>query len=170
MYLLWNYPGTVHCTLKGSFYWQSMIVIIAPPVISRVIFFNLNKVSHVSHVQGFPVIFHAVYGVAQCDSNNSFYNTEEVEKLMYYVKKLLQTKGNKPSDIGIMARYKKQVSTISIQHRMKLLLVKLKLEWSRQINCFASCVSHRCRKSLRLFKRLAKTWKLAAWTSWRWAK
>lgn len=72
---------------------------------------------NLSHVfQGFPVIFHAVYGVAECDSDRlSFYNTAEVEKLMYYVKELLLTKATsvqsviKPSDIGIMARYKKQV-------------------------------------------------------------
>lgn len=67
---------------------------------------------------GFPVIFHAVYGVAQCDSNNSFYNTAEVDKLEDYVIKLLQTKGNsvpviEPSDIGIMAHNKKQVQEIS---------------------------------------------------------
>ncbi|XP_075878632.1 putative helicase mov-10-B.1 [Nelusetta ayraudi] len=62
---------------------------------------------------GFPVIFHSVYGVARRDRNNSFYNTEEVDKLMYYVKELLQTKVIKPSDIGIMARYKKQVQEIS---------------------------------------------------------
>lgn len=72
-----------------------------------------------SHVfQGFPVIFHAVHGVTERDSNRlSFYNTAEVEKLMYYVKELLLAKGTnvqpvvKPSDIGIIARYKKQVGS-----------------------------------------------------------
>lgn len=76
----------------------------------------MNKVSHV--FQGFPVIFHAVYGITECDSNRSFYNTAEVEMLMHYVKKLLLRDTSvqpmiEPSDIGIMTRYKKQVGIIA---------------------------------------------------------
>uniref|UniRef100_A0A8D3CYH4 RNA helicase n=1 Tax=Scophthalmus maximus TaxID=52904 RepID=A0A8D3CYH4_SCOMX len=65
---------------------------------------------------GFPLIFHGVTGVDERESSSpSFFNRAEVEVLMDYVKKLLQTHGKKglatiaPRDIGIIAPYRKQV-------------------------------------------------------------
>ncbi|AWP07771.1 putative helicase mov-10-B.2 [Scophthalmus maximus] len=69
--------------------------------------------------QGFPLIFHGVTGVDERESSSpSFFNRAEVEVLMDYVKKLLQTHGKKglatiaPRDIGIIAPYRKQVQKI----------------------------------------------------------
>ncbi|XP_023280958.1 putative helicase mov-10-B.2 isoform X2 [Seriola lalandi dorsalis] len=67
----------------------------------------------------FPLIFHGVTGVDEREANSpSFFNVAEVEVLMDYVKKLLQTQGKKglamisPKDIGIIAPYRKQVQKI----------------------------------------------------------
>ncbi|CAG6021472.1 unnamed protein product [Menidia menidia] len=69
--------------------------------------------------QGFPVIFRGVAGVdAREASSPSFFNVAEVEVLMDYVRKLLQSDGKKglskitPKDIGIIAPYRKQVQKI----------------------------------------------------------
>uniref|UniRef100_A0A671WYN2 RNA helicase n=1 Tax=Sparus aurata TaxID=8175 RepID=A0A671WYN2_SPAAU len=70
-------------------------------------------------MQGFPVIFHGVNGVDEREgSSPSFFNVTEVEVLMDYVEKLLQKQAKKvqpavsPSDIGIIAPYRKQVQKI----------------------------------------------------------
>ncbi|CAJ1085150.1 putative helicase mov-10-B.1 isoform X1 [Xyrichtys novacula] len=66
----------------------------------------------------FPVIFHGVTGVdAREASSPSFFNVAEVEVLMSYVRKLLETQGKSqgtlaPRDIGIIAPYRKQVQKI----------------------------------------------------------
>uniref|UniRef100_A0A3B3ZVT4 RNA helicase n=1 Tax=Periophthalmus magnuspinnatus TaxID=409849 RepID=A0A3B3ZVT4_9GOBI len=67
----------------------------------------------------FPVIFHGVTGLDTRESSSpSFFNIAEVEVLMDYVMKLLQTQGKKglstlsPKDIGIIAPYRKQVQKI----------------------------------------------------------
>ncbi|XP_020785667.2 putative helicase mov-10-B.2 isoform X2 [Boleophthalmus pectinirostris] len=77
---------------------------------------------------GFPIIFHGVTGLDVRESSSpSFFNAAEVDVLMDYVKKLLQTQGKKgiskifPRDIGIIAPYRKQ------------------------------CFHHRCRKFVRRF-------------------
>lgn len=66
--------------------------------------------------QDFPLIFHGVTGVDEREeSSPSFFNVAEVEVLMDYVRKLLQSHGKKglatisPRDIGIIAPYRKQV-------------------------------------------------------------
>ncbi|KAM4562218.1 putative helicase mov-10-B.2 [Odontesthes bonariensis] len=68
---------------------------------------------------GFPVIFHGVAGVDTREASSpSFFNVAEVEVLMDYVRKLLQSAGKKglakiaPRDIGIIAPYRKQVQKI----------------------------------------------------------
>ncbi|XP_008411964.1 putative helicase mov-10-B.1 [Poecilia reticulata] len=68
---------------------------------------------------GFPVIFHGVAGIDTRESTSpSFFNVAEVEVLMDYVRKLLQSQGKKgvakiaPKDIGIIAPYRKQVQKI----------------------------------------------------------
>nr|WGG62726.1 MOV10 [Lateolabrax japonicus] len=69
--------------------------------------------------KGFPVIFHGVTGIDEREASSpSFFNVAEVEVLMDYVKKLLQTHGKRglatisPRDIGIIAPYRKQVQKI----------------------------------------------------------
>nr|XP_046252029.1 putative helicase mov-10-B.1 isoform X1 [Scatophagus argus] len=69
--------------------------------------------------KGFPVIFHGVAGVDEREASSpSFFNVAEVEVLMDYVRKLLQTHGKRglatisPEDIGIIAPYRKQVQKI----------------------------------------------------------
>ncbi|KAI3356934.1 hypothetical protein L3Q82_003576 [Scortum barcoo] len=68
---------------------------------------------------GFPVIFHGVTGVDEREASSpSFFNIAEVELLMDYVRKLLQSHGKRglatisPKDIGIIAPYRKQVQKI----------------------------------------------------------
>uniref|UniRef100_UPI0037E9C988 putative helicase mov-10-B.2 isoform X2 n=1 Tax=Semicossyphus pulcher TaxID=241346 RepID=UPI0037E9C988 len=66
----------------------------------------------------FPVIFHGVTGVDEREASSpSFFNVAEVEVLMSYVRKLLETQGKSqgtlaPRDIGIIAPYRKQVQKI----------------------------------------------------------
>ncbi|XP_032376607.1 putative helicase mov-10-B.1 [Etheostoma spectabile] len=69
--------------------------------------------------EDFPVIFKGVTGVDDREASSpSFFNIAEVEVLMDYVKKLLQTQGKRglatisPRDIGIIAPYRKQVQKI----------------------------------------------------------
>ncbi len=68
------------------------------------------------------MIFHGVNGVDEREASSpSFFNVAEVEVLMDYVKKLLQTHGKRdmakisPRDIGIIAPYRKQVQINSIE-------------------------------------------------------
>lgn len=66
--------------------------------------------------QGFPLVFHGVMGKDEREANSpSFFNVAEIQVLMEYLRKLLQTQGKKglatlsPKDIGIIAPYRKQV-------------------------------------------------------------
>ncbi|KAM7411859.1 hypothetical protein PAMA_021707 [Pampus argenteus] len=67
----------------------------------------------------FPVIFHGVTGIDEREASSpSFFNRAEVEVLMDYVKKLLNSQGKKAlgiitaQDIGIIAPYRKQVQKL----------------------------------------------------------
>ncbi|KAM3872352.1 putative helicase mov-10-B.1 [Diretmus argenteus] len=67
----------------------------------------------------FPVIFHPVMGLDERESSSpSFFNVAEVEVLMDYLKKLLESQGKRglprisTKDIGIIAPYRKQVQKI----------------------------------------------------------
>ncbi|XP_008942255.1 PREDICTED: putative helicase MOV-10, partial [Merops nubicus] len=69
--------------------------------------------------KGFPIIFHGVCGEDQREAKSpSFFNTAEIEVLVYYLKKLLQTQGKRgcprvsPKEIGIISPYRKQVEKI----------------------------------------------------------
>ncbi|KAM9147737.1 helicase MOV-10 [Pangshura tecta] len=69
--------------------------------------------------QGFPIIFHGVSGEDQREGNSpSFFNTLEIEALVTYLKKLLQSQGKRgrsrisPKEIGIISPYRKQVEKI----------------------------------------------------------
>ncbi|XP_031700309.1 putative helicase mov-10-B.2 [Anarrhichthys ocellatus] len=69
--------------------------------------------------KNFPVIFRGVTGIDEREkSSPSFFNVAEVEVLMDYVTKLMQTDGKRgrstisPRDIGIIAPYRKQVQKI----------------------------------------------------------
>lgn len=67
--------------------------------------------------QGFPLIFHGVMGKDEREANSpSFFNVTEIQVLVNYLAMLFETQGKKglpklpPSDIGIIAPYRKQVS------------------------------------------------------------
>ncbi|NXO67527.1 SDE3 helicase, partial [Phainopepla nitens] len=69
--------------------------------------------------KGFPIIFHGVCGEDQREAKSpSFFNTAEIEVLVYYLKKLLQSQGKgscptvSPKEIGIISPYRKQVEKI----------------------------------------------------------
>ncbi|NWT59640.1 SDE3 helicase, partial [Erythrocercus mccallii] len=69
--------------------------------------------------KGFPIIFHGVCGEDQREAKSpSFFNTAEIEVLVHYVKKLLQSRGKggcptvSPKEIGIISPYRKQVEKI----------------------------------------------------------
>ncbi|NXF90644.1 SDE3 helicase, partial [Eubucco bourcierii] len=69
--------------------------------------------------KGFPIIFHGVCGEDRREAKSpSFFNTSEIEVLVYYLKKLLQSRGKKgipsisPKEIGIISPYRKQVEKI----------------------------------------------------------
>ncbi|NXC35011.1 SDE3 helicase, partial [Campylorhamphus procurvoides] len=69
--------------------------------------------------KGFPIIFHGVCGEDQREEKSpSFFNTAEIEVVVDYLKKLLQSRGKKgcpmvsPKEIGIISPYRKQVEKI----------------------------------------------------------
>ncbi|XP_014803947.1 PREDICTED: putative helicase MOV-10 [Calidris pugnax] len=69
--------------------------------------------------KGFPIIFHGVCGEDQREAKSpSFFNTSEIEVLLYYLKKLLQSRGKggcpsvSPKEVGIITPYRKQVEKI----------------------------------------------------------
>ncbi|KAI3369856.1 hypothetical protein L3Q82_024666, partial [Scortum barcoo] len=69
--------------------------------------------------KGFPVIFHGVMGKDEREANSpSFFNVSEIEVLINYLTKLIETQGKKglpklsAKDIGIIAPYRKQVEKI----------------------------------------------------------
>ncbi|XP_008334715.1 putative helicase mov-10-B.1 [Cynoglossus semilaevis] len=83
-------------------------------------------------LKNFPLIFHGVTGLEEREATSpSFFNRTEVEVLMDYVKKLLQTHSKKgratiaPKDIGIIAPYRKQVQKI----RQALNKLEKDLKW-----------------------------------------
>ncbi|NXI60620.1 SDE3 helicase, partial [Chloroceryle aenea] len=69
--------------------------------------------------KGFPIIFHGVCGEDRREAKSpSFFNTSEIEVLVHYLKKLLQSQGKKgcprvsPKEVGIISPYRKQVEKI----------------------------------------------------------
>ncbi|KAM9361320.1 putative helicase mov-10-B.1 [Symphorus nematophorus] len=69
--------------------------------------------------KGFPLIFHGVMGKDEREANSpSFFNVSEIEVLIDYLTKLMETQGKKglpklsAKDIGIIAPYRKQVEKI----------------------------------------------------------
>ena len=80
------------------------------------------------------MIFQELSGVEEREANSpSFFNTDEVNMRVNYVTKLLQTQSQPdmpaipPSDIGIIAPYRKQVRVI--QRSMIPQLLKLHDGW-----------------------------------------
>ncbi|XP_041050921.1 putative helicase MOV-10 isoform X4 [Carcharodon carcharias] len=68
---------------------------------------------------GFPVIFHGVLGEDQREEKSpSFFNADEIDKVLFYLKKLLTNQGKKgvamisPKEIGVISPYRKQVEKI----------------------------------------------------------
>lgn len=73
-------------------------------------------------LQGFPLIFHGVMGKDEREANSpSFFNVCEIEVLVDYLTKLMETQGKdglpklSAKDIGIIAPYRKQVGLTAIQ-------------------------------------------------------
>lgn len=69
--------------------------------------------------KGFPVVFHGVMGKDEREANSpSFFNVTEIEVIVSYLDKLIQTQGKKglpklsTNDIGIITPYRKQVEKI----------------------------------------------------------
>ncbi|XP_010000545.1 PREDICTED: putative helicase MOV-10 [Chaetura pelagica] len=69
--------------------------------------------------KGFPIIFHGVCGEDRREAKSpSFFNTAEIEVLVQYLKKLLQSQGRggcpsvSPKEVGIISPYRKQVEKI----------------------------------------------------------
>ncbi|XP_042656086.1 helicase MOV-10 [Tyto alba] len=69
--------------------------------------------------KGFPIIFHGVCGEDRREAKSpSFFNTAEIEVLVDYLKKLLQSQGKggcppvSPKEVGIISPYRKQVEKI----------------------------------------------------------
>ncbi|XP_033925659.1 helicase MOV-10 [Melopsittacus undulatus] len=69
--------------------------------------------------KGFPIIFHGVCGEDRREAKSpSFFNTTEIEVLVEYLKKLLQSRGKggcpsvSPKEVGIITPYRKQVEKI----------------------------------------------------------
>ncbi|NXX57126.1 SDE3 helicase, partial [Scopus umbretta] len=69
--------------------------------------------------KGFPIIFHGVCGEDRREAKSpSFFNTAEIEVLVHYLKKLLQSRGKgscpsvSPKEVGIISPYRKQVEKI----------------------------------------------------------
>ncbi|XP_076597717.1 putative helicase mov-10-B.2 [Chaetodon auriga] len=69
--------------------------------------------------KGFPLIFHGVLGKDEREANSpSFFNVSEIEVLIDYLTKLMETQGKKglpklaAKDIGIITPYRKQVEKI----------------------------------------------------------
>ncbi|ROL44890.1 putative RNA helicase SDE3 [Anabarilius grahami] len=65
--------------------------------------------------KGFPVVFHGVMGKDEREANSpSFFNVTEIEVIVSYLNKLMETQGKKglpklsANDIGIIAPYRKQ--------------------------------------------------------------
>ncbi|CAB1314614.1 unnamed protein product [Coregonus sp. 'balchen'] len=78
-----------------------------------------NELFYEKELQGFPLIFHGVLGKDEREANSpSFFNVSEIEVLVDYLTKLMETQGKKglpklsPKDIGIIAPYRKQVEKI----------------------------------------------------------
>ncbi|XP_034539182.1 putative helicase mov-10-B.1 isoform X2 [Notolabrus celidotus] len=93
--------------------------------------------------KGFPVIFHGVMGKDEREANSpSFFNVSEIETLMDYLTKLLDTQGKKglprlsAKDIGIIAPYRKQVEKI----RKALRSVPALRQWGDLTELKVGCV------------------------------
>ncbi|XP_048408824.1 putative helicase MOV-10 isoform X2 [Stegostoma tigrinum] len=69
--------------------------------------------------KGFPIIFHGLLGEDQREEKSpSFFNLDEIDQVLKYLKKLLTNQGKKgvaktsPKEIGVIAPYRKQVEKI----------------------------------------------------------
>ncbi|KAG1654294.1 putative helicase mov-10-B.1 [Nymphon striatum] len=88
----------------------------------------INSLCNWTHLKkkGFPFIFHSVIGQdAREKSSPSYFNVQELDVVIDYVKKLLKTSNSvvlKPKDIGIISPYRKQVQKI------RTALQKLKMD------------------------------------------
>lgn len=104
--------------LPNEMFYQSELQACADPVYVT----SLCDWEHLPK-SGFPLIFHGVKGKDERQGNSpSYFNAQEVSRVMDYVKKLIDTKRNRvlPKDIGIITPYRQQVTKIRMQlHRIR---------------------------------------------------
>ncbi|XP_078098141.1 putative helicase MOV-10 isoform X2 [Mustelus asterias] len=113
--LLRNYRS--HPTLlkiPNELFYDNELIPHADPIISQ-------SYCHWQHLpqKDFPIIFHGVLGEDQREEKSpSFFNADEIDKVVFYLKKLLSDQGKKglakisPKEIGVISPYRKQVEKI----------------------------------------------------------
>ncbi|NWI87216.1 SDE3 helicase, partial [Pitta sordida] len=115
--LLWNYRSheTILRIPNELFYDGELKVSESNGLDVRNLYCNWEELPK----KGFPIIFHGVCGEDQREAKSpSFFNTAEIEVLVNYLKKLLQSGGKRgcptvsPKEIGIISPYRKQVEKI----------------------------------------------------------
>ncbi|NXW65113.1 SDE3 helicase, partial [Eurystomus gularis] len=115
--LLWNYRSH-EAILKipnELFYDSELKVCESDEFDVRSLYCNWDELPK----KGFPIIFHGVCGEDRREAKSpSFFNTAEIEVLVHYLKKLLQSQGKggcpnvSPKEVGIISPYRKQVEKI----------------------------------------------------------
>ncbi|NXA05303.1 SDE3 helicase, partial [Sapayoa aenigma] len=115
--LLWNYRSheTILRIPNELFYDNELKVYESDGLNVRNLYCNWEELPK----KGFPIIFHGVRGEDQREAKSpSFFNTAEIEVLVNYLRKLLQSGGKRgcptvsPREIGIISPYRKQVEKI----------------------------------------------------------
>ncbi|NWV53748.1 SDE3 helicase, partial [Daphoenositta chrysoptera] len=115
--LLWNYRSheAILRIPNGLFYDNELKVCKSDRLDIRNLYCTWEELPK----KGFPIIFHGVCGEDQREAKSpSFFNTAEIEVLVHYLKKLLQSGGKgscptvSPKEIGIISPYRKQVEKI----------------------------------------------------------
>ncbi|NXS62137.1 SDE3 helicase, partial [Brachypteracias leptosomus] len=115
--LLWNYRSheAILRIPNELFYDSELKVCESDELDIRSLYCNWDELPK----KGFPIIFHGVCGEDRREAKSpSFFNTAEIEVLVHYLKKLLQSQGRRgcpnvsPKEIGIISPYRKQVEKI----------------------------------------------------------
>ncbi|KAM8988162.1 LOW QUALITY PROTEIN: helicase MOV-10 [Ara ararauna] len=115
--LLWNYRSheAILRIPNELFYDSELKACESDELDVRSLYCNWEKLPK----KGFPIIFHGVCGEDRREAKSpSFFNTTEIEVLVEYLKKLLQSRGKggcpsvSPKEVGVISPYRKQVEKI----------------------------------------------------------